>query len=178
MPECRAFKKPKKWISKLCRRNIFLSLPSEFKSETIKSSILQLLHGCTSQSLRTSDRKQLVRFSPPRQDLRFPRHRLYSPHSPHDPSSHLSACIWVGDWDAAFVAATEKPNISASSRCCSTLDKGPSPNRIIALPSCIHVKQPGLLTSRPALHRPPHPLLNPPYDRPCNPIKSTLEPNE
>lgn len=31
---------------------------------------------------------------------------------------------------------------------------------------------------RPALRRPPHPFLNPPRDRPCNPIKSTLGPNE
>lgn len=51
-------------------------------------------------------------------------------------------------------------------------------DRIIVLPSCVHVKQPRLLTSRPALRCPPHPFLNPPFDRPCNPIKSTLEPNE
>lgn len=90
------------WISKLCRSNIFLFLPSEFKSETIKSSILQLLHGCTSQSLRTSDNKQLVHFSPPHQDLSFPRRHLYSHHSSHDLSSHLSACIWVGYWDVSL----------------------------------------------------------------------------
>lgn len=91
-----------KWISKLCRSNIFLSLPSEFKSETIKSSILQLLHGCTSQSLRTSDNKQVVHFSPPHQDLSFPRRHRYSHHSSRDLSSHLSACIWVGYWDVSL----------------------------------------------------------------------------
>lgn len=92
----------KKWISKLYRSNIILSLPSEFKSETIKSSILQLLHGCTSQSLRTSDNKQLVHFSPPRQDLSFPCHHLYSHLSSHDLSSHLSACIWLVYWDVSL----------------------------------------------------------------------------
>lgn len=91
-----------KWISKLCWSNIFLSFPSEFKSETIKSSILQLLHGCTSQSLRTSDNKQLVHFSPPHQDPSFPRRHRYSHHSSRDLSSHLSACIWVGYWDVSL----------------------------------------------------------------------------
>lgn len=86
----------------MCQSNIFLSLPSEFKSETIKSSILQLLHGCISQSLRTSDNKQLVHFSPPHQDLSFPRRHRYSHHSSRDLSSHLSACIWVGYWDVSL----------------------------------------------------------------------------
>lgn len=88
----------------------FLSLPSEFKSETIKSSIFQLLHGCTSQSLRTSHDKQLVHFSPPRQDLSFPRHHWHSP----DNRSSRSISVYPGEILGCFfiytaITATEKP---------------------------------------------------------------------
>lgn len=96
----------------------FFPMALEFKSETIKSSTLQLPLCCISQTLRTStsDNKQLINVSPPRQNLRSSLRHSYSRHSSH--SSDLFLPLWLS-LGAVFLGAVTHCNflITTSKPC-------------------------------------------------------------